>query len=454
MWQLGVTIMYLSKNSLSNFYTRVTLPKSLRDLGYPFSIRVSLETKNRKIAIDRNLKMASYLRDLIDTKATSVSAHTFQKWIHDSASQFRTDAYSELPSPQKVVHIASDAAQTNVSSQVITDARLAQSMTFDAALERFLESKQSEKIQQKSIGLLNLRISAFIKWAKEKKLTHVAQIEPRHAMDYRDELLNTTLSSKTKTLYLSATKQFFSWCTTLQFCLSHPFQNIKFPHKKNVKKDENRRCRWQQSEAKKLFDYLMGRLNATDRPLRIQDYWVPLLNLYMGLRPSEACQLSSKNVLQIRGIWVVNVDKADEESTLKTENAYRVVPIHQALIDHGFLEFVQKRKNRPQLFDDKPFGPDRDWSNNLVRRYTRHLTRAGFLGNPRPTVYGFRHTFIDELQQAQVPENIVSELVGHAKPGFTYGHYGKNINVPLLQQTVNTFPYDFLDWSKLMPHNE
>lgn len=46
----------------------------------------------------------------------------------------------------------------------------------------------------------------------------------------------------------------------------------------------------------------------------------------------------------MNGIWVLNVDKADEESTLKTENAYRVVPIHQALLDHGFLEFVEQGK--------------------------------------------------------------------------------------------------------------
>ena len=448
--------MYLVKNALSNYYTRIALPKSLRDLGFPFSVRVSLETKSRKVAIDRNLKMAAHLRHLIDTLATSVSAHTFQKWILDAATQFRANAYCDIPSPQIVAPSITDETQTSGKAlqppQLSTGVRLAQSMTFDAALERFLASKQSEKIQQKSIGLLRLRISAFVKWAKKKKFTHVDQIEPRHAMDYRDQLLTTTFSSKTKTLYLSAIKQFFSWCTTLQFCLVHPFQNIKFPHKKNVKKDENRRCRWKQSEAKKLFDYLMGRFRATDRPLKIQDYWVPLICLYMGLRPSEACQLSSKNVIEMNGIWVLNVDKADEESTLKTENAYRVVPIHQALLDHGFLEFVEQGKNRKQLFDDKPFGPDHDWSNNLVRRYTRHLTRAGFLGNPRPTVYGFRHTFIDELQQAQIPENIVSELVGHAKPGFTYSHYGKNINAPLLQSTVNTFPYDFLDWSKLDSH--
>lgn len=47
----------------------------------------------------------------------------------------------------------------------------------------------------------------------------------------------------------------------------------------------------------KLKNYLiiwMGRFRATDRPLKIQDYWVPLIRLYMGLRPSEACQLKQQ----------------------------------------------------------------------------------------------------------------------------------------------------------------
>ena len=45
--------MYLSKNASGTYYTRLPLPKSLRDRGLPFAIRTSLCTKDRQLAVDR-----------------------------------------------------------------------------------------------------------------------------------------------------------------------------------------------------------------------------------------------------------------------------------------------------------------------------------------------------------------------------------------------------------------
>ncbi len=46
--------MYLSKNASGTYYTRLPLPKSLRDRGLPFAIRTSLCTKDRQLAVDQN----------------------------------------------------------------------------------------------------------------------------------------------------------------------------------------------------------------------------------------------------------------------------------------------------------------------------------------------------------------------------------------------------------------
>ncbi len=42
--------MYLSKNASGTYYTRLPLPKVLRDRGLPFAIRTSLCTKDRQLA--------------------------------------------------------------------------------------------------------------------------------------------------------------------------------------------------------------------------------------------------------------------------------------------------------------------------------------------------------------------------------------------------------------------
>ncbi|MEZ6940441.1 tyrosine-type recombinase/integrase [Aeromonas sp. S12(2024)] len=143
---------------------------------------------------------------------------------------------------------------------------------------------------------------------------------------------------------------------------------------------------------------------------------MPLLCLYGGLRPSEACQLKTQNIKQVDGIWCLVMEAGEVGQALKISNAYRTIPQHHALIAHQFLDHVSHRRHQGQtfLFDDKLSGKDDDWSHNLVCRFQRHLNEAGIIGKGRPTIYGLRHTFIDELQQADVAEHIVTELVGHS----------------------------------------
>ncbi|GAJ50937.1 hypothetical protein ASA01S_136_00060 [Aeromonas salmonicida subsp. masoucida NBRC 13784] len=57
--------MYLSKNASGTYYTRLPLPKSLRDRGLPFAIRTSLCAKDRQLAVDQNLAVAARTRALI-----------------------------------------------------------------------------------------------------------------------------------------------------------------------------------------------------------------------------------------------------------------------------------------------------------------------------------------------------------------------------------------------------
>lgn len=56
-----------------------------------------------------------------------------------------------------------------------------------------------------------------------------------------------------------------------------------------------------------------------------------------------------------------------------------------------------------------------------------------------------RHTFVDELQQADVSEHIVAELVGHSKKGITFGRYGKRVSVSLLKEKIESIPSDLVE---------
>ncbi len=140
------------------------------------------------------------------------------------------------------------------------------------------------------------------------------------------------------------------------------------------------------------------------------------------------------------------VEAGEEDQQLKTPNAFRTVPIHSALIGHQFLEYIEqcRSQGKKYLFDDLPSGKDNDWSHNIVCRFQRHLNEAGIVGKGRPTIYGMRHTFVDELQQADVAEHIVAELVGHSKRGLTYGRYGKRVGIALLKEKIELVPEELV----------
>jgi integrase len=67
--------------------------------------------------------------------------------------------------------------------------------------------------------------------------------------------------------------------------------------------------------------------------------WVPLLAAYTGARLSELCQLRTKDINEISGIWCLRL--VPEAGSLKTAESERLVPLHPVIIEAGFLDFVR-----------------------------------------------------------------------------------------------------------------
>ena len=86
--------MYLSKNASGTYYTRLPLPKSLRDRGLPFAIRTSLCTKDRQLAVDRNLAVAARTRALIAATPADTAPRSFYRWILADLDSFSAAGFA------------------------------------------------------------------------------------------------------------------------------------------------------------------------------------------------------------------------------------------------------------------------------------------------------------------------------------------------------------------------
>jgi len=72
---------------------------------------------------------------------------------------------------------------------------------------------------------------------------------------------------------------------------------------------------------------------------------MPVLGRCQGLRSEEPAQLGPDDISSDKGIHYLRVRK-QEGDTLKSDAAFRPIPIHPALMELGFLELVKRARAR------------------------------------------------------------------------------------------------------------
>lgn len=215
------------------------------------------------------------------------------------------------------------------------------------------------------------------------------------------------------------------------------FEDVKIQKKATMRQDEQR-DRWLLKDLKKFF----GSHLFKEKDEEFQ--WISKILPLSGMRPSEVCQLQVTDIRQENGIHYFSITENEEGKYLKNANSIREVPIHEKLIEKGFLDFVStvKAKGCKQLFSYIPDNQFEDWSKSYCIKIGKYQTAIGMKPRQRPTAYGFRHTFIDELKQQGVPEHVTAQIVGHGNNSMTYGRYGKRLSLQKLAAIVNGISYE------------
>ncbi|EII3144999.1 tyrosine-type recombinase/integrase [Vibrio parahaemolyticus O3:K56] len=434
--------MYLIKLSNNVFYTRISTPAILQtSLGYPREIRLSLFTKYRRLATKRNAQLASAIHTLHEQAlAENIPYTDFKISLSTKVAEIRQQFCSNLPhvdNPQSkctsmsIETRAMPAPAPAPAPEESVNSRLIGAQELTTELNNFIRSKRLEQVTPLTLTQLNQRCTNFLSYLAKQEIC----LSAKAANTYRDHLIEKGLSAKTVKEYIAANKQFFDYCERIELIEKNVFKAIKAP-KSRVAKASQQRDRWQLKELKKLFS------SSEYRKKDVQFNWTTKIQLYHGCRPSEVCQLTTSDIQIIEGVPCITISDSEADQRLKTSNALRIVPLHNQLINEGFLEYVQGRREQKQkqLFDYKPHGDNKDWSFRYRTNLGKLQTAIGMKPNARPTAYSFRHTFIDELKIADTPEHIVAEIVGHAHPNITFGRYGKQAKVHQLHEAVNKFP--------------
>jgi integrase len=143
-------------------------------------------------------------------------------------------------------------------------------------------------------------------------------------------------------------------------------------------------------------------------------YWCPLIALHSGMRISEATGIHCADVLKDSdGVDYIHVRKS------KTGAGVRNVPIAQALIDLGFLGFVDKQRadGHDRLFPDRMLIND-SYSKELGIAFREHLIAVGVRklsdASERKSFHSFRVNVITQLADNGANTIQVMKIVGHS----------------------------------------
>ena len=427
------------------------------------------------------------------------------KWIKDMMDEsgrtdedFRREVDEKLDMnlfPELVGQTQSQVQQVTVNQEVHTDQKVSslskhQSTSISVGIDKFISEKYKltsksemmmrthiemliEEFGDISLGKLDRGMCVKFKDDIRKLPRNRSKIQQYRNLDFHEQVsLNVDekdrISTTTVNNILGYVSSFMKWSRINGFVEVNFFEGMKL--KKQIRQRDER-DRFTEKEIKKIFQK-HNYIEFTEvENHKYSNYWSPLISVFSGLRLNEICSLYLDNIIQdkVNGrkkIWCFNIleepDRPDKH--LKTLSSKRVVPIHDTLIDLGFIEFVELLKkrhtNRQRLFQELKYG-EGSYIRNVSYFFNKKYLPLLGLKTDKKNFHSIRHTVVDHLKQRLVDISFINELVGHHHGNIDLDRYGKGYTTDIIYnkcvkkinyETSHTRGIDFkslkIDWKK------
>jgi integrase len=150
---------------------------------------------------------------------------------------------------------------------------------------------------------------------------------------------------------------------------------------------------------------------------------------WTGMRLAEIAQLSGKSIVTVDGVKCIRV-KDDAKSKAGSR---RLIPIAKTLADRVSLKelpappppVLNKRTKKLVPYAGVDVG----------KKFGRLKTKLGY--GPLHVFHSIRKTCTTHFEQAEVPEGITADIVGHKKQTMTYGLYSGGTSVEQRKRGVD-----------------
>jgi integrase len=161
------------------------------------------------------------------------------------------------------------------------------------------------------------------------------------------------------------------------------------------------------------------------------------------MRLEEISQLYCADISEKNGLWIIDVHQngKDEEGygkTLKNSSAFRIIPMHQALIDLGFLTYHKtiSEQGYIKLFPDLKKTSKVGKFGKQPGKQFKTVVDAVLSDASKKAFHSLRHTFADFFKQGGLQTDIFRQLYGHEIPELAAKQYGSKFPPDLMYREI------------------
>jgi integrase len=217
----------------------------------------------------------------------------------------------------------------------------------------------------------------------------------------------------------------FGWAThEAKRIGDNPFERVRITVPRSVRKREEKSF-----TAKETATILSASLAIQDdaAPDAACKRWVPWLCAYSGARPGEITQLRGEDVTTQDGIPILHL--TPDAGTIK-DKSVRSIPIHEHLIEQGFIEWAKARGPGPLFYrprskrvETDPTKVKKSPGAQARQRLADWVRAIGVTDRNVSPNHGWRHTFKVIGRRTGISDKHLDDICGHAAPseGRDYG---------------------------------
>jgi len=225
-------------------------------------------------------------------------------------------------------------------------------------------------------------------------------------------------------VWVTAARTVFAWAVRERLINSNPFLNAKVTQPRKTYHRETQA--FTTDEAATILRAAAAVAHAKT-PLEGAFRWVPWLCAYSGARAGEITQLRGSDILEEGSIRAMLL--TPDAGTIKTRKPRRV-PLHEHLIEQGFLRFVRSRGKGPLFYEQRndsgvpdPLKPKRPPAVIVRHKVAAWVRKQGVTDSELSPNHAWRHTFKQIADRAGINERMSDYITGHSHKTVG-GRYG------------------------------